>query len=66
VRHGQLTAAGEKNLGMANMGKVTVTVPVRFLGGAQEPTGESISETVRIGLRYLLSEYNHPLTNVRL
>jgi hypothetical protein len=45
---------------MAKMRKITVVVPKNDLERAQSLTGESIAETVRIGLRYLVLEKRYP------
>jgi hypothetical protein len=45
---------------MTKMRKITVTVPTKLLERARASTGEGISETVRIGLRYLVLENLQP------
>ncbi|HEY8698353.1 MAG TPA: hypothetical protein VIM02_12105 [Rhizomicrobium sp.] len=45
---------------MRKMRKITVMVPRDDLAAAQELTGEGISETVRVALRYLILEKRHP------
>jgi hypothetical protein len=45
---------------MTKMRKITVPVPTELLESAQGSTGEGISETVRIGLRYLVLENLNP------
>jgi hypothetical protein len=45
---------------MHKMRKITVPVPCDTLEAARELTGEGISETVRMGLRFLVLEKKYP------